>query len=319
MTEALYIGIDVSKAALDVAVGQSGDFWRVKNNPDGIRTLVERLEALRPALVVLESTGGYELRAASALYVAGLPVTVVNPGRVREFAKSIGQLAKTDKLDARLLAVFAEKVKPKPSRLPDEEEQLLTGLVRRRRQLLEMRTAETNRLDTTHPSLVQQLRSHVDWLTAEIEALDRQIDDFIDHSPLWSQKDELLQSTPGVGAVLSHTLLAEVPELGQLSRTEIAALIGVAPLNRDSGAKRGKRSIRGGRANVRCVLYMATLSATRHNPVIRTFYHRLLDNGKEKMVAIVACMRKLLVILNAMARDLRPWNPVPALQVPVKA
>lgn len=319
MTEAVFIGIDVSKATLDVAVGQNGDFWRVKNAPAGIQTLVERLEALTPALVVLESTGGYELRAASALYVAGLPVAVVNPGRVREFARSIGQLAKTDKLDARLLAAFAEKVKPAPSRLPDEKEQLLTGLVRRRRQLLEMRTAETNRLDTIHPSLVQQLRSHIDWLTTQIQALDQQIDDFIDQSPLWSHKDEVLQSTPGVGTVLSRTLLAEVPELGHLSRTQIAALIGVAPLNRDSGAKRGKRSIRGGRANVRCVLYMATLSAMQHNPVIRVFYHRLLANGKEKMVAVVACMRKLLVILNAMARDLRPWSPVPALQISVNA
>ena len=319
MTEEVYVGIDVSKASLDVAVGQDGDFWQVKNTSSGIKALVERLEELTPALVVLESTGGYEMRAASALYVAGVPVAVVNPGRVREFAKSIGQLAKTDKLDARLLAAFAEKVKPAPSRLPDEEEQLLKGLVRRRRQLLEMRTAETNRLDTTHSSLVLPLQSHIDWLSAEIEALNQQIDDFIDQSPLWSHKDEVLQSAPGVGSVLSRTLLAEVPELGHLSRTKIAALIGVAPLNRDSGSKRGKRSIRGGRPNVRSVLYMATLSAIRHNPVIRTFYHRLLDNGKEKMVAIVACMRKLVVILNAMTRDLRPWNPVPALQVSVIA
>ena len=319
MTEEVYVGIDVSKASLDVAVGQDDDFWQVKNAPAGIETLVERLEELAPALVVLESTGGYEMRAASALYVAGLPVAVVNPGRVREFAKSIGQLAKTDKLDARLLAAFAEKVKPALSRLPNEEEQLLKGLVRRRRQLLEMRTAETNRLDTTHRLQASQLQSHIDWLSAEIEALNQQIDDFIDQNPLWSQKDELLQSAPGVGSVLSRTLLAEVPELGHLSRTKIAALIGVAPLNRDSGSKRGKRSIRGGRPNVRSVLYMATLSATRHNPVIRTFYHRLLDNGKEKMVAIVACMRKLVVILNAMARDLRPWNPIPAHQVPVIA
>jgi len=314
MAEAVNVGIDVSKATLDVAVGVAGDFWQVKNNPKGIKTLVERLEAVRPALVVLESTGGYEKRAANALYVSGLPVAIVNPGRVREFAKSIGQLAKTDKIDARLLAFFAERVKPALSRIPDEDEQHLTGLVRRRRQLLEMRTAETNRLDTTHPALEAQLRSHIDWLTAKIEALNQEIDDFINQNPLYAQKDAVFQSVPGVGTVLARTLIAEVPELGHFNRKKIAALIGVAPINRDSGSKRGKRSIRGGRANVRSVLYMATLSAIRHNPVIRAFYQRLLENGKEKMVAVVACMRKLLVILNAMSRNMQPWSPVPASQ-----
>jgi len=310
MAEEVFVGIDVSKATLDVAVGIDGDIWQTKNNPKAIQELVERLEALAPALVVLESTGGYELRAASALYVGGLTVAIVNPGRVREFAKSIGQLAKTDKLDARLLAHFAERVKPAPSRLPDEDEQFLSSLIRRRRQLIEMRTAETNRLDTTHPSLRAKLQAHVDWLTVEIEALDQHVNIFIDQHPLWSQKNEVFQSAPGVGSVLSRTLLAEVPELGCLSRTKIAALIGVAPMNRDSGSRHGRRSIRGGRPNVRSVLYMATLSAIRHNPVIRAFYQRLLDNGKEKLVAVVACMRKLLVILNAMARDMLPWNPV---------
>lgn len=310
MAEKVFVGIDVSKAVLDVAIGSNGDLWQIKNNPKGIDTLVERLQAIAPTLVVLESTGGYELRVACAVYVAGIAVAVVNPGRVREFAKSIGQLAKTDKIDARLLAFFAERVRPKTSRLPDEDEQHLIGLVRRRKQLLEMRTAETNRLDTTHQALEQQLRSHIDWLTTEIEALNDEINDFIDQNPLYSQKDEILQSTPGVGSILSRTLIAEVPELGQLNHKKIAALIGVAPINRDSGSKRGKRSIRGGRANVRSVLCMATLSAIRHNPVICAFYHRLLGYGKEKMVAIVACMRKLLVILNAMARDLTPWNPV---------
>lgn len=312
MTKEVYVGIDVSKAVLDVAVGQSGDFWSVKNKAIGVQTLVERLEALAPALIVLESTGGYELRAASALYMAGLRVAVVNPGRVREFAKSIGQLAKTDKLDARLLACFAARVKPAPSRLPDEKEQHLIGLVRRRRQLVDMRTAETNRLDTTHPSMQSQLRAHLQWLRDEIEALNQEIHDFINQNPLWSLKDEILRSAPGCGPVLSRTLLADVPELGHLNRGQIAALIGVAPFNNDSGPNRGKRTIRGGRTKVRGVLYMATLSAIRNNPVIAAFYRRLLDNGKLKMVAIVACMRKLLVILNAMARDMRPWNPTHA-------
>jgi transposase len=304
-----YVGIDVSKATLDVALGQQGDFWQVKNTSKGIETLVKRLQVQAPTLVVLESTGGYELPAARALDVAGMAVAVVNPGRVRQFARSIGQLAKTDKIDARLLALFAERVKPAPSRLPDEAEQHLMGLVRRRRQLLEMRTAEVNRQDSTVPDLQAQLKRHIEWLTKEIEALNQQIEACIVEQPVWSQKDELLQSAPGVGKVLSHTLIAEVPELGQLDRKKIAALVGVAPMNRDSGSKRGKRSIRGGRPAVRSVLYMATLSALRYNPVIQCFYQRLLANGKEKMVAIVACMRKLLVILNAMARKQQAWQP----------
>jgi transposase len=316
MTESIYVGIDVSKAILDVAIGQAGDFWQVKNSQKGIKKLVKRLKEISPILVVFESTGGYELSAAKASYVAGISVAVVNPSRVREFAKSIGQLAKTDKIDARLIALFAERVKPAPSRLPDEDEQHLTALVRRRRQLLEMRTAEINRKDRTHHTMQAQLQSHIDWLTTEIQTLNQEIDDFIDQHPLWSQKDEVLQSAPGVGSVLSRTLVAEVPELGHLNRTKIAALIGVAPMNRDSGSKRGKRCIRGGRSQVRSVLYMATLSAIRYNPVIRDFYQRLLDNGKEKMVAVVACMRKLLIILNAMARDQQPWNPVLSPEIP---
>lgn len=312
MAELAYVGIDVSKATLDVAVGQAGKIWSVKNNAKGIEALVVRLGELTPSLVVLESTGGYELAAAKAQYMAGLPVAVVNPGRVREFAKSIGQLAKTDQIDARLLAQFAERVKPAPSRLPDAAEQYLTSLVRRRRQLLEARTAEINRRDSTHPALQAQLEEHIAWLTTKIEALNQQIDACIDQSPGWSRKDEVLQSTPGVGAVVSRTLLAEVPELGRLNRKQIAALIGVAPMNRDSGSKRGKRRIRGGRPAVRSALYMATLSAIRHNPVIRAFYQHLLEKGKEKMVAVVACMRKLIVILNAMARDQRPWSPTMA-------
>jgi transposase len=309
MREELYVGIDVSKEILDVAIGHEGDFWQVKNNHKGIGVLVERLMKVEPVLIVLESTGGYERASALALYVEGLPVAVVNPGRVREFANSIGQFAKTDKIDARTIALFGERVKPRLSRLPDKDEQYMIDLVRRRRQLLEMRTAEINRRDSTSKALRSQLEAHIAWLTAEIEALNQEIDDFINRTPSLSNKDEVLQSAPGVGPVLSRTLIAEVPELGHLNRGQIAALIGVAPLNRDSGSKRGKRSIRGGRTAVRSVLYMATLSAVRYNPVISNFYQRLVDNGKQKMVAVVACMRKLLVILNAMARDQRHWDP----------
>ena len=310
MAEALYVGIDVAKQTLEVAEGQAGDYWQVKNTPKGIEALVARLETRDPALVVLESTGGYEQRSARALYRAGIRVAVVNPGRVREYARSIGQIAKTDQLDARLLASFAERVNPTPSRLPDEDELYLMSLVRRRRQLLDNRKAEINRRDSLHPGLQVQLEEHIQWLTDKIEDLDQEIDAFIAQHPLWSQKDAVLQSAPGVGRILSGTLLAEVPELGHVNRAQIAALIGVAPMNHDSGAMRGKRRIKGGRPAVRTVLYMATLSAIRHNPVIRAFYLQLTARGKLKMVAIVACMRKLLVILNAMIRSLQPWNPL---------
>ena len=310
-TKEVFVGIDVSKAQLDVAVGEDGAVWSISNDGDGLQKLVERLKAQSPTLVVVESTGGLEKPAVAEMAAAGLSIAIVNPGRVREFAKSVGLLAKTDKLDARLLARFAAAVKPPASRLPSEEEQYLTGLVRRRRQLIDMRTAEKNRLGTTRLAFRERIDNHIAWLNEEVEAINEEIDDFIQQSPLWAKKEAILQSTPGVGPVTARTLLAELPELGQIDRKKIAALVGVAPMNRDSGPRRGKRRIRGGRASMRSVLYMAALSATRFNPTICAFYHRLLDNGKEQKVAITACMRKLLVMQNAMLRDLEPWHPYP--------
>jgi transposase len=307
----MYVGIDVSKEHLDVAVGEDGAFWCVPNDGEGIQELVERLLEQSPTLIVVESTGGLETPVVAEMVVAGLSIAVVNPGRVREFAKSVGLLAKTDKLDARLLARFAAAVKPAASHLPSEEEQYLTGLIRRRRQLLEMRTAEKNRLNTTQIVLRQRIDNHIAWLDKEAKSLEAEIDEFIKQSSLWANKQDILESTPGVGSVTAYTLLAELPELGQLDRKKIAALVGVAPMNKDSGPRRGKRRIRGGRPIVRSTLYMAALSATRFNPVIRAFYHRLLESGKEKKVAITACMRKLIVILNAMIRDLKSWHPNP--------
>lgn len=301
-----FVGIDVAKAKLDIFV--NGEVWQVQNDPSGISELIVRLKGYSPSLIVLESTGGYESLALGELYAAGLPVARVNPGRVREFAKSIGQLAKTDTLDARILARYAELVRPAVARLPDEAEQQLAALVNRRRQLVEMCVAEQNRLGTAPKKLRPGIRTHIDWLKAEIQRIESEMDDFIQQSPLWSEKDALLKSVPGVGDVTARTLLSELPELGELDRKEIAALVGVAPFNHDSGRMRGKRRIRGGRTSVRNVLYMATLTATRCNPIIRTFYNRLVQSGKEKKVAIVACMRKLLTILNAILRTHQPWR-----------
>lgn len=311
----IFVGIDVAKAKLDVFVNEQA--WQVTNDLNGFRELVERLNALAPSLIVLESTGGYESLVLSELYTAGLPVARVNPGRVREFAKSIGQLAKTDRLDAQILARFAELVRPALAILPDPQQQQLAALVNRRRQLLEMRVAEQNRLETAPKKLREGIRAHIRWLSEEIDRLEQDMDDFIQNTPLWREKDELLKSVPGIGPVTARTLLSELPELGQLDRKEIAALVGVAPFNHDSGHLRGKRHIRGGRTAVRSVLYMATLASTRFNPVIQSFYEHLLQQGKEKKVALVACMRKLLTILNAILRSRQPWrSPLPLSQNP---
>lgn len=303
----IFVGIDVAKAKLDVFVNEQA--WQVTNDLNGFRELVERLNALAPSLIVLESTGGYESLVLSELYTAGLPVARVNPGRVREFAKSIGQLAKTDRLDAQILARFAELVRPALAILPDPQQQQLAALVNRRRQLLEMRVAEQNRLETAPKKLREGIRAHIRWLSEEIDRLEQDMDDFIQNTPLWREKDELLKSVPGIGPVTARTLLSELPELGQLDRKEIAALVGVAPFNHDSGHLRGKRHIRGGRT--------ATLASTRFNPVIQSFYEHLLQQGKEKKVALVACMRKLLTILNAILRSRQPWrSPLPLSQNP---
>jgi len=314
--EAIWVGIDVSKAQLDVAVGEAGEFWSAGNDREGIAKTVEHLVRLNPQGVVVESTGGLERQILTGLLMAGVPVTLVNPHRIREFAKSIGWLAKTDKLDAHLLARFGQAVKPNPTRLPSEAEQQLSALIARRRQLIDMRTAETNRLGSAPASMLPGIQEHLSWLNDKITELDEQIEQSIQNHPDFKAKDEILQSAPGIGPVTSAILIADLPELGQHDRKVVAALVGVAPFNNDSGFRKGKRRVKGGRSSVRTVLYMATISATRYNPTIKSFYDHLLKMGKLKKVAIVACMRKLLTILNAMLRDSLPWKPASAIIQP---
>jgi len=303
-----FIGIDVAKAQLEFACRPSGETGTVRNTEEGIRELVARCQVLTPTLLVLEATGGYEAAVVAALATAGFPVVVANPRQVRDFAKATGQLAKTDALDAQVLALFAERVRPAPRPLPDDAVQALDALLTRRRQLVEMLTAERNRLLVARPAVRPDLQQHIRYLERRLRAADDDLHTAVKASPLWRVKDDLLQSVPGVGRVVSLTLLAELPELGRLSHKEIAALVGVAPLNRDSGILRGKRLIYGGRAPVRAALYMAALVATKCNPVIHGFYQRLRAAGKPAKVALTACMRKLLTILNAIARSGMPWQ-----------
>lgn len=304
-----FVGIDIAKADFVVALRPTGESWTAANDEAGIQATVAHLAPLAPALVVLEATGGYETALAVALAQAGLPVVVANPRQVRDFAKATGQLAKTDRLDAHVLALFAERVRPESRPLPDAARQQLDALVTRRRQLLEMLTAERNRLAHAQPPVRHDITRHVRWLERRVADVNRDLDCTIQSSPVWRAKETLYRSTPGVGPVLSRTCLADLAELGRLNRKQIAALVGVAPLARDSGTRRGRRLVWGGRAPVRAALYMATLVATRRNPVIRACYLRLVAAGKPKKVALVACMRKLLTILNAMARANTPWNP----------
>jgi transposase len=312
----IFAGIDVSKAQLDVAVrAGTEELWSTPNDPAGIRSLTERLLAYSPALVVLEATGGFEVAVTAALAEAGLPVVVANPRQVRDFARATGQLAKTDRIDAQALALFAERVRPKVRPLPDAAAQELQAVLTRRRQVIEMITAEKNRLGFATAAQVRRgIEKHIRWLEKQLQEINSDLDRHIRHSPLWRAKDDLLRSVPGVGPNLSRTLIAELPELGRLSRKEIAALVGIAPLARDSGTLRGKRMIWGGRASVRTALYLSIWSASRHNPLIRPFYERLRAAGKPPKVAQVACMRKLLTILNAMVRDSVAWNPESSLQ-----
>jgi transposase len=307
------VGIDVAKATLDVQVRPTDERWTVANDELGIRTLVEQLRAVAPTQVVLEATGGYEFAVVSALAAAALPVIVVNPRQVRDFAKATGRLAKTDRLDAAVLARFAEQVRPEARPLATAEQQELDALLTRRRQLIEMLTAEKNRLGQVFvrggKQVRKSLKTHIAFLERELRMTDSDLGELVRRSPVWRERDDLLQSAPGVGPVLSRTILAALPELGQLDRKAIAALVGVAPLNRDSGLMRGKRMIFGGRAPVRTALYMGTLTATRCNPVIKAFYQRLVAAGKPKKVALTACMRKLLIILNAMVRQGTRWSP----------
>jgi transposase len=308
----MFVGIDVAKGELVIAARPTGDRWTVANDERGARTLAARLRRDGPVLIVVEATGGYELAAVAALAAAGLPVAVVNPRQVRDFAKATGQLAKTDRLDADVLALFAERVRPEVRPLADAALHELDALLARRRQLLEMLQAERNRLDQVFGAgkrpVRKSLRTHIEFLERELRVADTELGRMVRESPVWREREDLLRSVPGVGPVASLTLLAHLPELGRLSRREVAKLVGVAPLARESGTYRGRRFVHGGRAPLRAVLYMAALVATRRNAVIRAFYARLLAAGKPKKLALTACMRKLLTILNAMAKQNTRWQ-----------
>jgi transposase len=304
----VFVGIDVSKAQLDVALRPTDDRWHVSNEESGIAGLSERLQAVQPPLVVLEATGGLEVPVTGALADAGLPVVVVHPRHARAFAKATGRLAKTDPLDAQGLAHVAEAGRPTPRPLPEAQAQAWSALLTRPRQLVQMLTAERRRVQTAPQRIRADIQAHIAWLARRLARTDADLAAAIRSSPLWRTTDEMLPSTPGVGPILSRTLVAEVPELGAVNRQEIAALIGVAPFNRDSGPRRGKRAVWGGRAHVRAVLSMSTLAAVRHNPVLKAFYERLRAVGKAPKGALTACMRKLLTILNARLKHRTPWR-----------
>lgn len=308
-----YFGIDISQDHLDVATTKSASA-RFTYDAPGMEALLKVLhdKVLHDAdveLIVLEATGGLEHSLAGELATAGFPVAVVNPRQVRDFARATGRLAKTDQIDAQVLALFAERIRPEPRLLPDEAQRALSALVARRRQLSEMLQAERNRLRRAEAVVVKDLEVHIAFLEARLDQTNQSLRAAIEESPLWRVGDDLLQSLPGIGPTVSATLLAELPELGRVSAKEIAALVGVAPFNCDSGTLRGRRVIWGGRVSVRCALYMATLVAVRHNPVLRAHYDQLISRGKAKKVALVACMRRLLLWLNAIMRDQQPWNP----------
>jgi len=307
--EQVFVGIDVAKDRLDVHVRPSGEAFAVARDGEGVAALVERLRALGPRLIVSEATGGFEQVVAGALGSAGLPVVVVNPRQIRDFARALGRLAKTDRLDAEAIALFAERVRPEVRPLPDQQARLLGELVARRRQVIEMIVAEGNRARQLESRrLKKRIERHRTVLQDELTEIEHELDDTIRGTPIWRETEDLLKSAPGVGNTVARALIADLPELGTLDRKKIAALVGVAPFNRDSGTLRGKRTVWGGRASIRTALYMAALVATRHNPVIAAFYRRLLDAGKPKKLALTACMRKLLTILNAMLRDRTPWQ-----------
>jgi transposase len=308
--DGIFVGLDVSKDRVDAHVQPTGDRFAVGTDEAALATLVTRVSALSPTLVVLEATGGYEIPVTAALANAGLPVAVVNPRQIRDYARATGQLAKTDALDARAIARFAEAVQPAVRPLPTPQAQALADLVARRRQVVDMLGAELNRhRQARQPRLQQRIAAHVAWLRRAREGLDEDLTELVRSSPVWREKDNLLTSMPGVGDVTAQALLADLPELGQLDRRRIAALVGIAPFNRDSGQWRGRRMIGGGRPAVRRALYMATIVAIQHNPTIAACYQRLVTAGRPKKVAVIAAMRKLLTTLNAMLRDRRPWQP----------
>jgi transposase len=307
----LFIGIDVSKDSLDVAIISNGNqysTWSLPNYPRGIHTLVRRLLKLQPTLVVLEATGGWETAAVISLSDAGLPLNIANPRQVRDFAKATGILAKTDRIDAKVLARYAQAVQPPPRPLPDDTTRQLKHLLARRQQLLKMITAERTRLSRAIPLLQKSIRRLIRQMKTEQDELEQTIKDLVQSNPTWQNNDHLMQSVPGVGPITSHTLIGCLPELGTLDHKQIASLVGLAPHCRDSGTRKGKRTIWGGRAHVRKSLYMSTLAATIHNPTIHAFYQRLLENGKSEKMALTACMRKLLTILNAIVKEQTPWR-----------
>ena len=303
-----FIGIDISKDHLDIADSTTQNTWRTSNDETGIANLTKRLSTPAPTLIVLEATGGLETPLASALAADRLPVVVVNPRQVRDFAKATGQLAKTDTLDAKVLARFAAAVRPEMRQIKDQETRELAALVTRRRQLVEMLSTEKTRLKQVSKPIRQNVETHITWLKKQIREMDQDLSKTLKRSSVWRENDQIIQSVPGAGPILSINLLANVPELGTLNRRQIAALIGLAPLNRDSGTFRGRRCIWGGRAGVRSTLYMATVTAMQYNPVIRSFYQRLTEKGKPFKVAITACMRKLLTIINTMVKTKTRWN-----------
>ena len=307
--EQVFVGIDVAKDRLDVHVRPSGETFAVARDGEGVAALAERLGTMAPALVVSEATGGFEQVVAAGLAAAGLPVVVVNPRQIRDFARALGRLAKTDRIDAETIALFAERVRPELRPLPDDQARLLGELVARRRQVIEMIVAEGNRARQLESRrLKKRIERHRRALQDELSEIEAELDDAIRGTPIWRDKEDLLKSAPGIGDASARTLIADLPELGTLDRKKIAALVGVAPFNRDCGTMRGRRTVWGGRAAVRAALYMATLTASRCNPVIAAFYKRLLAAGKPKKLALTACMRKFLTILNAMLRDQRPWQ-----------
>jgi len=307
-----FVGIDVAMHSFDLATNQSRRVHHYDYDDHGLRELVKHLRRLEPRLVAMEATGGLERRLAHHLLHAGFTVAVVNPCQVRNYARAFNQLAKTDAIDARIIASFAQTVQPRPSHLPEKHEEKLQALVTRRRQIINSRVREANRLDRTYDTDVRRMiRQVISLFTRQLEKVDRQIAGIIEESPDLQERTSILRSAPGVGPVTTAALTANLPELGRLNRQQIAKLVGLAPINRDSGTMRGKRTTAGGRTSVRNALYMATLVATKHNPTIRAFYQRLLANGKSKMTALVACMRKLLTILNVMIREKQPWKTAP--------
>jgi transposase len=308
---AVFVGIDVAKDELVVAARPMNESWVAPNDDHGIEQLVARVRRAAPALVVLEATGGYERAVVAALAAAAVPLVVANPRQIRDFARATGQLAKTDRIDADTLALFAERVRPDPRPLADDATRALDAVLTRRRQVLEMLNAERNRLTHALPAIRRDLNQHIRWLERRLRDVDRDLDQMIQSSPVWRAKENLLRSAPGVGPVVSRTLIGDLPELGTLNRKQIAALVGVAPLARDSGTLKGKRLVYGGRAPVRAALYMAALVASRRNPVIRRFYQRLVAAGKPPKLALTACMRKLLTILNAMVKSETTWKSSP--------